>query len=260
MPAELVEIKRHHPSTGILVVLPHLDGTLLLQAMRAGASECVAEPITRDELERAFARIAAQRPAPRRGDVFAVIGAKGGVGATTVAVNVATILNKLRASSTLLMDLHLTYGDAATFLGAEPRFSTLDALENMHRLDAAFLQHADHPDQVRPPPARVFQSPGDHTGRGGANALADRARGNRVPVCGARRPAFRCRRARLPRTGRQHRGGREPGGGDGTQCGADGRRARTTLRQGACKRGRSRATTPVPKSGRRMSNVSSADR
>jgi pilus assembly protein CpaE len=140
MPAELVEIKRHHPSTGILVVLPRLDGALLLQAMRAGASECVAEPITRDELERAFARIAAQRPAPRRGDVFAVIGAKGGVGATTVAVNVATILNKLRASSTLLMDVHLTYGDAATFLGAEPRFSALDALENMHRLDAAFLR------------------------------------------------------------------------------------------------------------------------
>jgi len=140
MPVELAEIKRQHPSTGIVVVLPGLDGTLVLQAMRAGASECVAEPVTRGELEGALSRIAAQRPSPRRGDVFAVIGAKGGVGATTVAVNVATILNKLRASSTLLMDLHLTYGDAATFLGAEPRFSALDALENMHRLDAAFLR------------------------------------------------------------------------------------------------------------------------
>ena len=140
MPVELAEIKRQHPSTGIVVVLPGLDGTLVLQAMRAGARACVAEPVTRGELEGALSRIAAQRPSPRRGDVFAVIGAKGGVGATTVAVNVATILNKLRASSTLLMDLHLTYGDAATFLGAEPRFSALDALENMHRLDAAFLR------------------------------------------------------------------------------------------------------------------------
>src|SRR5262245_939321 len=94
MPAELAEIKRQHPSTGILVGLPRLEGTLILEAMRAGATECVAEPITHDELSRAFARIAAQRPAPRRGDVFAVVGAKGGVGATTVAVNVATILNK----------------------------------------------------------------------------------------------------------------------------------------------------------------------
>jgi pilus assembly protein CpaE len=50
------------------------------------------------------------------------------------------MLNKLHPSSTLLMDLHLTYGDAAVFLGAEPRFSTVDALENMHRMDPAFLR------------------------------------------------------------------------------------------------------------------------
>jgi len=72
--------------------------------------------------------------------VFAVIGAKGGVGATTVAVNVATVLDRLQPSSTLLMDLHPTYGDAAIFLGVEPRFSTLDALENMHRMDGSFLR------------------------------------------------------------------------------------------------------------------------
>jgi pilus assembly protein CpaE len=140
MPAELAVIKRQHPAVGILVVLPRLDGTLVLDAMRSGASECVAEPITQEELNAALARIAAQSPSRRRGDVFAVIGAKGGVGATTVAVNVATMLNKLQPGSTLLMDLHLTYGDAAIFLGAEPRFSTLDALENMHRMDASFLR------------------------------------------------------------------------------------------------------------------------
>jgi pilus assembly protein CpaE len=140
LPTELAVIKRQHPATGILVVLPRLDGALILDAMRAGANECVADPITREELNAALARIAAQRPARRRGDVFAVIGAKGGAGATTVAVNVATMLNKLHPSSTLLMDLHLTYGDAAIFLGAEPRFSTLDALENMHRMDASFLR------------------------------------------------------------------------------------------------------------------------
>ena len=140
MPGELAVIKRQHPATGILAVLPRLDGTLILDAMRAGVNECVADPITREELNTALARIAGQRPARRRGDVFAVIGAKGGVGATTVAVNVATMLNQQQPPSTLLMDLHLTYGDAAIFLGAEPRFSTLDALENMHRMDASFLR------------------------------------------------------------------------------------------------------------------------
>ena len=39
----------------------------------------------------------------------------------------------------MLIDLHLAYGDAAVYLGAEPRFSVVDALENVHRLDKAFL-------------------------------------------------------------------------------------------------------------------------
>ena len=137
---EIMAIKRLHPLTGVLMVLPRLDGALVLEAMRAGVNECVAEPVTREELYNALQRIAAQRPAPKRGDVFAIIGAKGGIGATTVAVNVAAMLNKLRPSSTLLIDLHMTYGDAGVFLAAEPRFSIVDALEHMDRMDATFLR------------------------------------------------------------------------------------------------------------------------
>ncbi|PYR52864.1 MAG: hypothetical protein DMF89_01205, partial [Acidobacteria bacterium] len=55
-------------------------------------------------------------------------------------MNVAAMLNKLRSSSTLLIDLHMTYGDAGVFLGAEPRFSIVDALEHMDRMDATFLR------------------------------------------------------------------------------------------------------------------------
>jgi pilus assembly protein CpaE len=137
---EILAIKRLHPLTGVLMVLPRLDGARLLEAMRAGVNECVPEPVTRQELYNALQRIAAQRPAPKRGDVFAIIGAKGGIGATTVAVNVAATLNTLRPSSALLMDLHMTYGDAGVFLGAEPRFSIVDALEHMERMDATFLR------------------------------------------------------------------------------------------------------------------------
>jgi len=140
IPSIVAGIKRQHPSTGILVILPALDASLMLEAMRAGVNECVANPLRPEDLEAALQRINAQRPAARSGDVFAVIGAKGGVGATTVAVNVATMLNKLRRSSTLLIDLHLTYGDSGVYLGAEPRFSIVDALENMHRMDVTFLR------------------------------------------------------------------------------------------------------------------------
>jgi pilus assembly protein CpaE len=50
------------------------------------------------------------------------------------------VLAKLSKGPTLLVDLHIAYGDAAVFLGADAGFSLLDALENMHRLDAEFLK------------------------------------------------------------------------------------------------------------------------
>jgi pilus assembly protein CpaE len=55
-----------------------------------------------------------------------------------VVVNVATALSKI--GSTLVVDLHLAGGDAALFLGADSKFSVIDALENTHRLDAAYFR------------------------------------------------------------------------------------------------------------------------
>jgi Flp pilus assembly CpaE family ATPase len=57
-----------------------------------------------------------------------------------VAVNLATMLSKIRPAGSLLIDMFLTYGDAGVFLGADSRFSIADALENLHRMDAAFLR------------------------------------------------------------------------------------------------------------------------
>ena len=58
-------------------------------------------------------------------------------------------------SATLLIDLHLAYGDAAVLLGAEPRFSVVDALENTHRLDESFFEGLVGADQRRAAPARL---------------------------------------------------------------------------------------------------------
>jgi pilus assembly protein CpaE len=171
MPPLLATVKRTHPGTGILVVLPSLEPARMLDAMRAGVNECLADPIGIEDLRSALDRLGALRPSAPKGAVFGLVGARGGVGATTVAVNLATMLATLPGARTLLIDLHVNYGDAALFLGAEPRFSVLDALDNSHRLDAAFLKgvvtttssgvhllaSADRP--LAPPldPARVHQ-------------------------------------------------------------------------------------------------------
>jgi pilus assembly protein CpaE len=142
LPAALPLLKRHHPATGVVIVASRLDPNLLLEAMRSGVNEFVSEPVSPADVDAAIARVISQRPAPQAasGEAFAFIGAKGGVGTTTVAVNVATALAQLKRDSTLFVDLHVANGDAAVFLGAEPRFSIIDALENTHRLDEAFLR------------------------------------------------------------------------------------------------------------------------
>lgn len=141
IPPALPVFKRQHPSTGVVIVSSRLDPPLMLEAMRAGVNEWVADPVVESELKAAIERVANQRLASLPiGQTFAFLGAKGGVGTTTIAVNVATALMKVTSARTLLVDLHLAHGDAALFLGAEPRFSIVDAIENRHRLDAAFFR------------------------------------------------------------------------------------------------------------------------
>ena len=78
-----------------------------------------------------------QREPP--GQVFAFVGAKGGVGTTTLAVNTAAALAKTAGSPALLIDLHMATATPRCCMGAEPRFSVLDALENVHRVDESFF-------------------------------------------------------------------------------------------------------------------------
>src|SRR5262245_14685100 len=140
LPAAIALLRRQHPTTPVLLVTSSLDPAVVLDAMRAGVNECLAEPLQVAEVETAVTRLLSHKQPAQVGQVFAFIGAKGGVGTTTVAVNVATELGRAAPGRTLLVDLHLAHGDAAVFLGVEPRFSVVDALDNIHRLDDAFFR------------------------------------------------------------------------------------------------------------------------
>ncbi len=139
LPPTVGMLRRQHPSTGVVIVAAALEPALMLEAMRAGVTEFLTAPVTATELTAAVGRVTTAHPPTTSGEVFAFLGAKGGVGTTTVATNVATTLAQTANGSTLLIDLHLAYGDAAVYLGTEPRFSVIDALENVHRLDKTFL-------------------------------------------------------------------------------------------------------------------------
>jgi pilus assembly protein CpaE len=138
-PPALAEIKHLHPRTAIVLVASTLEPAMMLEAMRAGVTECLVEPLAVADLRIALQRLAQQQETSPTGQIFAIVGGKGGVGATTVAVNLATELASTAPGETLLVDLHLAAGDAATLLGADPHFSVADALENTHRFDEVFF-------------------------------------------------------------------------------------------------------------------------
>jgi pilus assembly protein CpaE len=142
IPSAVAALKRRHPRMGMVIVASALDPTLMLDAMRAGVNEFVTEPVTSDELKTAIERVVGSQTATTTsGQVLAFVGAKGGVGTTTLAVNVAVAIGANKAANVLMADLHVAaHGDAALLLGVEPKFSVADALENTGRLDGSYLK------------------------------------------------------------------------------------------------------------------------
>jgi len=129
------------PDAAMFVVGSMAQPQLIVNAMRAGVREYIERPTTTTDLLEAFVRLTATRRKPgresSRGKVFTVVNAKGGSGATTVAVNLALALESLH-HSTALIDL-APLGHCALHLNLKPTFTISDAISNLHRLDASLL-------------------------------------------------------------------------------------------------------------------------
>ncbi len=130
------------PTVAVLLLVKALDQAVIPDLIQAGVRDCLPEPLTAAALDRAVRRLGSLVEAvvtQGEGQVVAVVGAKGGVGATTIAVNTATAIARHAGFSPLLIDLHVTGGDLSVFMGVQTRLSVLDALENLHQADEAFL-------------------------------------------------------------------------------------------------------------------------
>ncbi|HKD03857.1 MAG TPA: AAA family ATPase [Terriglobales bacterium] len=114
----------------------------IVAAMRAGAGEFVERQVPPEALVDALTRFTATRGKTRtssgRARVFTVANAKGGAGATTVAVNTAVALQQSHGG-VLLVDF-AALGHAALHLNVRPSFGLVDALQNLHRLDTSLLE------------------------------------------------------------------------------------------------------------------------
>lgn len=130
------------PDPALFAVGSMAQPQVIVGAMRSGAREFIERPTTTTDLLEAFVRLtAAQRKGRReesRGKIFAVVNAKGGGGATTIAVNLALALQSAHGNAALVDIAPL--GHAALHMNLKPVFSVADAIRNLHRLDSSLLE------------------------------------------------------------------------------------------------------------------------
>lgn len=143
--AALERLRGTFANVAIFAVAASTDPELILQAMRAGANEFFTWPPAEEAFHGAVRRTAARRESTQASArppsiTLVFFGAKGGAGTTTVAVNCAVELARLTHRPTIILDLKSCLGEVALFLGVRPRFTVLDAIENLHRLDRDFLR------------------------------------------------------------------------------------------------------------------------
>ncbi len=134
------------PSRVFLGTGPQLPPQLLMDAMRAGVSEYLPQPVEPRDLEDALRRLSRKLGrgpggvASGGGRIVAFTGAKGGTGVTTTAVNAAVHAQAVAGRRTLLLDLDLESGSAGVLTSVAPKYSVLDLLDNLHRLDESLLE------------------------------------------------------------------------------------------------------------------------
>ncbi|MCS7239007.1 MAG: AAA family ATPase [Thermoguttaceae bacterium] len=135
------------PQCDVLVTSSSSDGNLILQAMRAGAKEFLTWPIRLEDLLAALGRISERRfgrsdSRPRGCQVITVAGCSGGVGSSSIAVNLACALAAREKNSVVLVDLDLALGDADLLLDTLPDYTIADLAQNITRLDYTLLKRS----------------------------------------------------------------------------------------------------------------------
>ena len=143
----LEQIREIAPECALLVVSSSTDGQVILRAMRSGAKEFLTQPIKVEDVIGALDRISAAKFGTGEGrgrtcHVIACCGATGGVGQTSLAVNLGCVLAREARNSVVLVDIDLALGDADVFLDTIPDYTLVDVSQNISRLDFTLLKRS----------------------------------------------------------------------------------------------------------------------
>jgi len=175
------QLATDHPRLPILTV--SADSQALLQSLQRGARHFLTQPVTLEDLVGALRRSLSELPqtadrpggsvqAPKAAaQIISVLGSRGGVGCTSIAVNLAATLASQPDNQVALIDLDLAMGDAdiAIELPGNDNLSMGDLARNIERLDMNYLKRAlvKHPEtglSVLRHPLEIHEIGGIHEG------------------------------------------------------------------------------------------------
>ena len=146
--ALVAKLTQEQPGCAVLVVSSSQEGSLILQSMRNGATEFLTVPLRLEDFLAALNRIR-QMQGGRSGDapsrasqVIAIAGVSGGIGCTSLAINLACSLAQNEHNSVAIIDLDLALGDADVWMDIIPDYTIKDVAENIGRLDYSLLKRS----------------------------------------------------------------------------------------------------------------------
>jgi pilus assembly protein CpaE len=154
-PADVVsELDDAMPDTPVIVLLDDSDQEHAQACVVAGARACLTRPVQLSALTATVLQVHDKASRRRRhhierptgadqlGRLIAVRGAKGGVGATVVATNLAVAIRRQTGQPTVLVDGHLFAGDTCVALDLKPTRSVIDLVRHLNALDEDMLRNS----------------------------------------------------------------------------------------------------------------------
>jgi pilus assembly protein CpaE len=144
---------------------------VLMQAISTGVKEFLPQPLKEEDVRHALRKFKERRgkskdkgPA-KFGNIINVVGTKGGVGTTTIAVNLATSLAEEKdGKSVVLVDMNMVFGEIPLFLEIKPKHNLDEIAKHMSRLDTTFLMNV-----LSKSTAGVYVLPSPSNLKGGAS-------------------------------------------------------------------------------------------
>jgi pilus assembly protein CpaE len=144
--AKIESLLKANEVGAVFLTAESAEPAVLMQAIRLGAKEFFPQPIKIDEVKQALETFkeqpkeSTQKGADKSGKIISIFGSKGGVGTTTVAVNLAmSLLQAQKGQSVVLMDMNTLFGEVPLFLEMSPKFHWGEITKNIERLDNTFL-------------------------------------------------------------------------------------------------------------------------